>query len=78
VRACVANACWAWRGIASADAVELLAERGEPHRPGGAVEQGRADAVFLFLDRLADPGRGDMEPLSGPPEVQFFGPGRLV
>jgi hypothetical protein len=37
----------------------------------GAFEQGCADAPFQLLDRLADPGRGHVQPLRRPAEVQL-------
>jgi hypothetical protein len=54
--------------------VQLLAERCQPDGTGGSVEQWRADEPFLLLDRLADPGRGEAQPVSGAAEVPGSAP----
>ncbi|GAA2681269.1 hypothetical protein GCM10010412_066000 [Nonomuraea recticatena] len=52
--------------------VELPADRCQGHVAVVAVQQGGADAAFLLLDRLADAGLGDVQPLGCPAEVQFL------
>ncbi|GAA0619648.1 hypothetical protein GCM10010174_42530 [Kutzneria viridogrisea] len=51
---------------------EPRAERGRPHPPAGPVEQPRAEPVLQGAQQLADPPLGEVEPLGGPPEVQFL------
>lgn len=52
---------------------EAAADRGQLHAAAGALEQGRTDAPFQLLDRLADPGCGHVQPLGRPAEVQLVG-----
>ena len=55
---------------------EAATDRGQLHAAAGALEQRRADAPFQLLDRLADPGRGHVQPLGRPAEVQLVGEGQ--
>lgn len=48
---------------------------GEPHGPGGPVEQLDAQIPLEQLDLLAERRLRDVQPLGGPPEVQFLGDG---
>jgi hypothetical protein len=56
--------------------VQPLSRGSQPHDPGGAVEQRRADPAFLLLDRLADPRRGHMQAVGGSSEVEFLRQGQ--
>ncbi|GGK92543.1 hypothetical protein Sme01_55040 [Sphaerisporangium melleum] len=51
---------------------EAPADRGQGHAAAGAVEQGHAEASFLFADGLADASLGNVESFGGAAEVQFL------
>ena len=48
---------------------------GEPHLPGGPLEQSHAHVPFELPDMLAHRGLGDAQPARRPPEVQLLGDG---
>lgn len=48
---------------------------GEPHGTGGAVEELEPEVSFEQSDLLAERRLGDVQPLGGPPEVQYLGDG---
>jgi hypothetical protein len=52
---------------------EAATDRRQLHSAAGALEQGRADAPFQLLDRLADSGCGHVQPFRRPAEVQLVG-----
>ncbi len=51
---------------------QLLPGGRQPHVAAVALEQLDADAALLLLDGLADPCGRHVQPLGGPPEVQFL------
>ena len=57
-----------------ADVVSQPAPDGrELHPTARPLEELGAEALFEPGDRLADPRRGDEQPLGGPPEVELLG-----
>jgi hypothetical protein len=52
---------------------QAATDRGQLHPAAGALEQRGADAPLQLLNRLADPGRGHVQPLGRPAEVQLVG-----
>ena len=55
---------------------QLFADRREPHDAAGALEQLSADGPLLLFNRLAHPGRSDVQPLRGTAEVKLLGEGQ--
>ena len=49
--------------------------RGQGDRPGGAVDELHAELALELLDLPAQRRLGHVQPLGGPPEVQFLGDG---
>ena len=55
---------------------QLFADRRESYDAAGALEQFGADHPLLLLDRLAHPGRGNVQPLRRTAEVKLLGQGQ--
>lgn len=54
---------------------QRLACGGEPHGTGGALEERDPEIPLQQPDLLTERRLGDVQPLGGPPEVQFLGNG---
>ena len=55
---------------------QLFTQPREPDAAAVPREKLGTDGSFLLLDRLADPGHGDVQPLGGAAEVQLLGQGQ--